>query len=70
MKDGATQVASAKKCVSDLIDKLPNDLNVALVVYGTSKKRGCEDIDIVQPLRAKQQSGVKNAGLLASTPAA
>src|SRR3954447_20565151 len=50
MKDGATKVASAKKCVSDLIDKLPNDLNVALVVYGTSKQRGCESIDIVQPL--------------------
>jgi Ca-activated chloride channel family protein len=50
MKDGATKVASAKKCMSDLIDKLPNDLNVALVVYGTSKQRGCESIDIVQPL--------------------
>jgi hypothetical protein len=50
MKDGATKVASAKKCVGDLIDKLPNDLNVALVVYGTSKQRGCESIDIVQPL--------------------
>ena len=50
MKDGATKVASAKKCVTDLIDKLPNDLNVALIVYGTSKKRACDDIDIVQPL--------------------
>src|SRR6266478_7457972 len=50
MKDGAAKVVSAKKCMSDLIDKLPNDLNVALVVYGTNKKRGCEDIDVVQPL--------------------
>lgn len=50
MKDGSTKVASAKKCVTELIDKLPNDLNVALVVYGVSKARGCEDIDIVQPL--------------------
>src|SRR5436305_13695221 len=33
MKDGATKVASAKKCVTDLIDQLPYDLNVALVVY-------------------------------------
>jgi len=39
MKDGATKVASAKRCVTDLIDKLPNDLNVALVVYGKSKAR-------------------------------
>src|SRR5438552_16343749 len=29
MKDGQTKVVSAKRCVSDLIDKLPSDLNVA-----------------------------------------
>jgi hypothetical protein len=50
MKDGASKVVSAKKCMSDLIDKLPNDLNVALIIYGTNKKRGCEDIDVAQPL--------------------
>src|SRR5947207_12092845 len=35
MKDGATKVASAKKCVTDLVEKLPNDLNVDLIIYGT-----------------------------------
>jgi len=50
MKDGASKVVSAKKCMSDLINKLPNDLNVALIIYGTNKKRGCEDIDVAQPL--------------------
>jgi hypothetical protein len=60
MKDGATKVASAKKCVTDLIDKLPSDLNVALIVYGTSKKRGCEDIDIVQPLGPIDKAGLKS----------
>ena len=60
MKDGATKVASAKKCVTDLIDKLPNDLNVALIVYGTSKKRGCDDIDIVQPLGVIDKPALKS----------
>ena len=60
MKDGATKVASAKICVTDLVDKLPNDLNVALVVYGTSKARGCEDIDIVQPLGPIDKAGLKS----------
>jgi hypothetical protein len=60
MKDGATKVASAKKCVTDLIDKLPNDLNVALVVYGTSKARGCQDIDIVQPLGPIDKPALKS----------
>src|SRR5438876_2851598 len=32
MKDGAAKVASAKKCVGDLINKLPNDLNVGLII--------------------------------------
>ena len=59
MKDGATKVASAKKSVTDLIDKLPNDLNVALVVYGTSKARGCEDIDVVQPLGPIDKAALK-----------
>jgi len=59
MKDGATKVASAKKCVTDLIDKLPNDLNVGLVIYGTNKKRGCEDIDVAQPLGPINKAGLK-----------
>lgn len=59
MKDGATKVASAKKSVTDLVDKLPNDLNVALIVYGTSKARGCEDIDVVQPLGTIDKAALK-----------
>src|SRR5438552_4664356 len=59
MKDGATKVASAKRCVKDLIDKLPGDLNVALVIYGTSKARGCEDIDVVQPLGPIDKANLK-----------
>ena len=68
MKDGDTKVASAKKCVTDLIDKLPNDLNIALVVYGTSKPRGCEDIDVVQPLGPMDKAALKTkiAGFNAS----
>lgn len=60
MKDGATKVASAKKCVTDLIDKLPNDLNVTLVVYGVSKARGCQDIDIGQPLGPIDKATLKS----------
>src|SRR5207237_8815409 len=59
MKDGAAKVVSAKKCVSDLIDKLPNDLNVGLVIYGTNKKRGCEDIDVAQPPGPISKAGMK-----------
>lgn len=59
MKDGAPKVVSAKKCMSDLIDKLPSDLNVALIIYGTNKKRGCEDIDVAQPLGPIDKAALK-----------
>ena len=59
MKDGAAKVASAKKCMGDLVGKLPNDLNVGLIVYGTNKKRGCEDIDVVQPLGPIDKASIK-----------
>jgi von Willebrand factor type A domain-containing protein len=59
MKDGAPKVTSAKKCMSDLIDKLPNDLNVALIIYGTNKKRGCEDIDVAEPLGPIDKTALK-----------
>jgi hypothetical protein len=59
MKDGAAKVAAAKKCMSDLVGKLPNDLNVGLIVYGTNKKRGCEDIDVVQPLGPIDKASIK-----------
>ena len=39
---------------------LPNDLNAALVVYGVSKARGCQDIDIVQPLGPIDKAALKS----------
>jgi len=59
MKDGAAKVASAKKCMGDLVAKLPTDLNVGLIIYGTNKKRGCEDIDVVQPLGPLDKASIK-----------
>jgi hypothetical protein len=59
MKDGQTKVVSAKKCVNELIDRLPNELNVALIVYGTNKQRGCQDIDVVQPLGPSNKAALK-----------
>lgn len=48
--DGSTKIAAAKQAVGKLIDDIPTHVNVAVVVYGCAKDRGCEDIDLVQPL--------------------
>src|SRR5207245_9387050 len=37
-KDGAAKVASAKRCMGDAVRKLPNELNVGLILYGTKTK--------------------------------
>jgi hypothetical protein len=57
-------MAAAKEAVGKLIDKLPGDINVAVIVYGVSKKRGCEDIDLVQPLGAISDKSALKSKLL------
>lgn len=61
--DGVTKVEAAKKAVEALIEKLPDDLNVALVVYGTSKAKDCNDITIVQPLSKIDKALLKSKAL-------
>jgi Mg-chelatase subunit ChlD len=63
-KEGTTKMAAAKEAVGKLIDKLPGDINVAVIVYGVSKKRGCEDIDLVQPLGAISDKSALKSKLL------
>lgn len=58
-KDGVTKVDAAKTAVESLVDKLPGDLNVAMVVYGTDKSRGCESIDVAQPLGPLDRDSLK-----------
>ncbi|MGI8905391.1 MAG: vWA domain-containing protein [Candidatus Sumerlaeaceae bacterium] len=60
--DGILKVDAAKKAFEALVDKLPKDLRVSLVVYGTDKQRGCEDIDIVQPLADLDRDSLKKLG--------
>lgn len=64
-KEGTTKMAAAKEAVGKLIDKLPGDINVAVIVYGVSKKRGCEDIDLVQPLGAISDKSALKGKLMA-----
>jgi Mg-chelatase subunit ChlD len=66
-KEGPSKMATAKEAVGKLIDKLPNDLNVAVIVYGVSKQRGCEDIDLVQQLGPVSDKAALKSKLLGLT---
>src|SRR6266545_4453628 len=68
--EGTTKIAAAKEAVSKMIDNLPGDLNVGVIVYGVSKQRGCEDIDLIHPLGSVDKAalktqllGLKNTGM-------
>jgi len=63
-KEGPSKMAAAKEAVGKLIDKLPGDLNVSVIVYGVSKQRGCEDIDLIQPLGAISDKAALKTKLL------
>src|SRR5437870_196262 len=60
MKNRVSKVAATKKCIGDLIDKLPDYLNVAVIVYGTDRKRECEDLDVIQPLGPMDKAALKS----------
>ena len=50
-RDGKEKLWSAKQALDKLIDKIPDETNVALMVFGHRSQYGCEDIEIVLPLQ-------------------
>ena len=53
-------MAAAKQAVGRLIDAIPDNVNVAVVVYGCDKSRGCDDIDLLQPLGRMDKAALKS----------
>ena len=49
-RDGKEKLWAAKEAVSKLIEKLPDDVNVALMVFGHRGKNRCDDIELILSL--------------------
>jgi len=49
-RDGKEKLGSAKTAINKLIDKIPNDTNVGLMVFGHRGKNKCDDIEMVLPI--------------------
>ncbi len=47
--EGENKITIAKRVLKDLIDGLPEDTNVGLIVYGHRDKGDCKDIETVVP---------------------
>lgn len=58
---GKTKLDVAKETLSNLLDDLPQDANVGLVVYGNKVQRSCEIIDIMVPISKLNIEAMKRA---------
>ena len=57
--DGKEKLWSAKAALNKLVDKLPDDINVALMVFGHREKNKCDDIEIVLPLTPLDKASIR-----------
>ncbi|HTO71421.1 MAG TPA: VWA domain-containing protein [Myxococcota bacterium] len=51
--NGQVKMELAQRVVKDLVDNMPAEMNVGLLVYGSHSavsKRDCKDIDLIQPV--------------------
>ena len=51
---GQPKMQLAQRVVKDLVDNMPAEMNVGLIVYGSKspkEKRDCKDIDVLAPVR-------------------
>jgi hypothetical protein len=61
---GETKMRAAQRVVQDLVDNMPSDMNVGLVVYGATsprERRDCQDIQLLRPVAPVQPGAVTEA---------
>lgn len=58
-KDGKEKLWASKTALSKLIDKLPYDTNVGLMVFGHREKYRCDDIEMVLPIAPLNKPAIK-----------
>ncbi len=62
-KEGESKMAAAKRVVADLVNKIPNGLNVTLVIYGhevfggAEDPRNCQAVKVARPLAPLDDAG-------------
>lgn len=62
-KEGETKMAAAKRVVIDLVNRIPDGLNVTFIVYGhevaksANSEQNCQAVKVVRPLSKLDDSG-------------
>jgi len=75
--DGQTKMAVAQKVVADLVNRVPDGLNLTFVIYGHDKQLNCKAVKIVRPLgridakgKAQLAATIKTLKPVGNTPIA
>lgn len=56
-KEGPTKMEAAKAAVTQLIQRIPNGLNVTFLIYGHDAKLECQAVKVVRPLSPLDDAG-------------
>lgn len=64
---GGTRLDAAKRASTELIDSLPDDALLGMLVYGqressdeSNRERGCQDIEVLSPVQKVDKEGLKS----------
>jgi hypothetical protein len=56
-KEGPTKMTVAKRVVTDLIQKIPDGLNLSFIIYGHDRNLRCKAVKVVRPMKALDAAG-------------
>jgi hypothetical protein len=56
-KEGPTKMTVAKRVVTELIQKIPDGLNLSFIIYGHDKNLRCQAVKVVRPMKALDSAG-------------
>jgi len=59
--DGEAKIAIARRAVSDLLDTLPENVEIGLTAYGHRRKGDCGDIESLVPVGAQSRPAIRAA---------
>ncbi|GGO49006.1 hypothetical protein GCM10012287_25320 [Streptomyces daqingensis] len=58
---GSTRIESARKAVGTVVDSLPDGYPAGLRLYGSTRRKGCTDTELAEPVRPLDRAAMKRA---------
>lgn len=62
--EGKSKIEIARTVMSDMLAKLPADVQAGLMVYGHNRKDDCQDIEVVAPVGSERSALIQKLGAI------